>query len=210
MSTIKSVTILLIVIAVAFIFKQLIIPYDGISVRSYSEVLPLQVFIFINILSSGLRYIADQLTPPPVKLIDDYLGAFKSQVLYVVSKLDLPDHLANGPKTIEELTFLTNVAKTDNILRLLRAAEGFGYFRENVENHMWSNTVLSSVLRTDHPNSMATVIRHWKEDSYDSWGSLFRAITEDNTIVFEDLHNGTTLWMHYEKNRLRPRPDPAE
>eukprot|EP01035_Chromulina_nebulosa_P022877 gene22877-29631_t len=200
MSTIKSVTILLIVIAVAFIFKQLIIPYDGISVRSYSEVPPLQVFIFLNILSSGLRYIADQLTPPPVRLIDDYLGAFKSQVLYVVSKLDLPDHLANGPKTIEELTFLTNVAKSDNILRLLRAAEGFGYFRENVENHMWSNTVLSSVLRTDHPNSMAKVIRHWKEDSYDSWGSLFRSITEENAIVFEDLHNGTTLWKHYEKN----------
>ena len=150
-------------------------------------------------MSSSLRYIADQLTPPPVKVIDDYLGAFKSQVLYVVSKLDLPDHLVKGPKTIEELTVLTGVAKSDNILRLLRAAEGFGYFRENVENHLWSNTVLSSVLRTDHPNSMAKVIRHWKEDSYDSWGNLLRAIKEENAIVFEDLHNGTTLWKHYEE-----------
>lgn len=82
------------------------------------------------------------------------------------------------------------------MLRLLRAAESIGYFREDSAKpeSRWHNTRLSSVLVSSHPLSVAHLVRHWKEDTESAWSHLYEAMILDRN-VYKDTHDGQTLWQ---------------
>jgi hypothetical protein len=79
-------------------------------------------------------------------------GYIASSALYVALELNVPDHLAQGPRTAKELAKATgaNVDALYRILRLLASLELF----EEVSPRRFGLTPASDILRKDVPGSM--------------------------------------------------------
>jgi len=59
-------------------------------------------------------------------------GYWTSQAIYVAAKLQIADHLADGPQTVARLAEASN-AHPQNLLRVLRALASMGIFEEQSE-----------------------------------------------------------------------------
>ncbi|MEU3776273.1 methyltransferase [Streptomyces sp. NPDC032472] len=97
-----------------------------------------------------------------------------SRSLGVAARLGIADHLADGPKTAEEIAELTE-SHPDGVLYLMRVLGIVGVFHEN-EDGTFGHTELSQQLRDDHPRSM----RYWcvlgGEMYYDVWRDLLTTV----------------------------------
>ena len=78
-------------------------------------------------------------------------GIIGSQALYTAAKLEIPDLLASGPKTVAELSHQCH-ANNDALERLLRALATLDLFAID-EQGMVSNTEFTELLRKNHPDS---------------------------------------------------------
>jgi hypothetical protein len=78
-------------------------------------------------------------------------GIIAAQAIHVAAKLRIPDLLASGPKTINELASDCG-AHPDALNRLLRALSTLEMFARTPDGR-FINTALTEVLRTDHPQS---------------------------------------------------------
>lgn len=78
-------------------------------------------------------------------------GIIAAQAIHVAAKLRIPDLLASGPKTVDELASDCGAhpPTLDGLLRALSTLEMFA----RVPDGRLRNTPLSEVLRTDHPQS---------------------------------------------------------
>ncbi|UJR19371.1 hypothetical protein I4U23_022500 [Adineta vaga] len=96
-----------------------------------------------------------------------------SQVLYVVTKLNITDLLAlHGPMKIDELARLTGT-HAPSLERLLRTLIHINIFKLD-ENGFYSSTSLGKLLET---NSLRSTVLTWVEPSiWQTWGSLFDSI----------------------------------
>ncbi|WP_394832277.1 helix-turn-helix domain-containing protein [Pendulispora rubella] len=89
---------------------------------------------------------------PSPRQLDTLLGARGPQALYAATKFGFADLLASGPKTLIELSQLTNVP-APSVLRLLRTLASVGIFIE-LDDGRFANTRLSHFLRAESSNSM--------------------------------------------------------
>ena len=157
------------------------------------------IFLFNAGLSMALHSLADRIMPPQYKVLNDATGYSKFQIMYATIRLDIPELLSTGPKSTEELAQLSGVVNTDNLLRLLRASESFGYFSQDLKTGKWSHSLYSSILQENHHNSMSALIRHWKEDTGAAWDMTYEAI-HDDTLVFEYTHDGLDMWSYFSQH----------
>lgn len=81
-----------------------------------------------------------------------------SAALYVLADLRIPDHLASGPLTAEELARLTG-SRADTLYRVLRTTASYGLFVEDAESR-FALTDLGSVLRSDAPGHMRSLVMY--------------------------------------------------
>ena len=79
-----------------------------------------------------------------------------------------PTFLAEGPKTVEEIASHTGTSDSSRVMRLMYALAANGLAQLTAAN-TFSNSPLSSVLRSDHPNSMRGMVHHQFEDMYSTW-----------------------------------------
>lgn len=123
-------------------------------------------------------------TPPPIKALMDASAFMVPQWMYAVTKMRVPEMLANGQQTTDALA-LELAINPDRLGRLLYALEQRGYFRrvrvdaENPLNGPWINTVLSATLLENHPNTVRPLLLHWVEDCYGPNSRLLEALRED-------------------------------
>ena len=88
----------------------------------------------------------------PEARMHEMLGGYRiTQMLYVATKLGLPDLLAEGPKTAEELAVAAN-AHGPSLYRLLRALASTEVFAERFDG-TFESTALSDRFRSDTPDS---------------------------------------------------------
>ena len=78
-------------------------------------------------------------------------GIIGAQAIHAAAKLRIPDLLASGPRSIVELA-ADSGADAAALDRLLRALSTLGMFALSADGR-FSNTPLTDVLRTDHPQS---------------------------------------------------------
>jgi hypothetical protein len=124
---------------------------------------PLPIFIGINVLAGILRSMADALTPPPVRMLDIGFMYHTPMLAYICQKFTIPDVLATGPKTVEEIA---RHMQTKEVLRVERlvyalASDGMTQLDKNSPDPnapRFVNTALSAVLRSYHPNSQRGMI----------------------------------------------------
>jgi O-methyltransferase domain/Dimerisation domain len=114
----------------------------------------------------------DQLRPLLQQLI---FGFFPSAVLSVAARLRIPDLVAAGPKSSDELADATNT-HPPSLYRLLRALAYLGMLEES-EPRRFGLTDMGELLRSDVPDSMwATTQLFCGEHVWRSWGDLMAGV----------------------------------
>jgi hypothetical protein len=76
-----------------------------------------------------------------------------SQALHVVTALSVPDQLADGPRSLQELAAVIG-AREDPLYRLLPAVAAIGVLEE-LPGHRFALTELGEGLRSEVPGSLA-------------------------------------------------------
>lgn len=124
---------------------------------------------------------------PLINLKDLMWGYRVSRAMYVVTKLGIPDLLASGPKSVQEIADVTG-AHPDALLRLLRALTTKNVMHEE-DNGCFSITELGAYLQTDHPQSnRSMLLMQGSPTAWEAWGHLEDAVMTGNS-AFELLHD---------------------
>lgn len=111
------------------------------------------------------------------------VGYWQSQAIYAATKLGIPDLLAGGPQTIDQLAATTK-SSPEPLYRLLRALASIGIFAEGPRK-TFSLTPLAEPLRADVPGSQRAF-------ALMSGGQQFKAWTE----ILYSIETGKTAYEH--------------
>jgi uncharacterized protein (TIGR00369 family) len=90
--------------------------------------------------------------PPTLAVLNLATGVWTAQALWTAACLGVADHLADGPKTREELAALTQTLPGP-LGRVLRALACLGVFKEGPDGR-FASTPRSETLRSDAPGSL--------------------------------------------------------
>ena len=93
--------------------------------------------------------------PPEAQIVEMVMAQFVSRLIYLTATLQLPDHLAGGPKTAEELAPLT-ATHAPSLYRVMRTLASLGLFTEDA-SHCFALRPLGAALQSGTP-SYATAL----------------------------------------------------
>jgi hypothetical protein len=98
-----------------------------------------------------------------------------ARVIHTAAHLEIPDLLADGPKTAEALAQATNTS-AGPLLRLLRALTSLDLL-EDLESDGFALTALGSQLRSNVPGSLRNfALMFGGERAWRSWGELLHCV----------------------------------
>jgi hypothetical protein len=97
-----------------------------------------------------------QTLPPEAQLMEMMMAQFVSRLIHLTATLKLPDYLAAGPKTADELAPLT-AAHAPSLYRLLRTLSSLGLFTEDA-GHRFALRPLGEALKSGTPSHAAALI----------------------------------------------------
>lgn len=136
-------------------------------------------------------------------MIERIAAYWQSQLIYLAAKLAIPDALANGPLTADEVASRVG-AHASSLSRVLRALASLGIFKCDAHGR-YHLTRLAQTLRSDHPESLRDFALMLADDyNWSAWGALEHAVrTGEN--AFEHVHGAPAFsWM-----RLHPEKEKA-
>jgi 2-polyprenyl-3-methyl-5-hydroxy-6-metoxy-1,4-benzoquinol methylase len=115
------------------------------------------------------------------------LGGYEiTQLLYVLAELRIPDLLAAGPLTSEELALATTT-EPDALRRVLRATASVGVLKEE-DGGRFAITDLGGRLREDAPGSLRPLALSYGQPwRWLAWSHLLDAV-RDGATAFEHAH----------------------
>jgi hypothetical protein len=125
-------------------------------------------------------------------------GYKTTQALYAAAKLGIPDHLASGPKSVEELAREVG-ANPKALLRLMRHLTSLDLFKQD-ESKKFSLAPLGELLRNDGPESMRYNAIFAGEENYKATGELLHSVRTGETAFNHLYGKGHFDW-------LRDHPD---
>lgn len=109
--------------------------------------------------------------PPPIALYHLAIGHYFSAALRAVGRLGVADHLADAPRSAEDLARLTST-QADALRRVLRLLATAGVFEER-DDGAFALTALGECLRSGVPGSArAMVMLFAGERIQEAWGDL--------------------------------------
>lgn len=117
-------------------------------------------------------------SPPPEAIVMQMvMGAWVSQAISTLTRLDIPDLLKeHGSQTARALTEKLGVeAKPEFLERVLRACASVGIFREEA-NGRFGPTALSDTLTSTSPVSVKKLAEVFGASWWKLWGGLERAV----------------------------------
>ena len=107
------------------------------------------------------------------------------RALYVVTKLNVADHIRNKAKTAKEIAELVDV-DPGVLHRLMRAVAGMGIFHQD-ENNAFSLTQLGQYLRTDNDDSVRSRILFFHEFLYPSMTPIMDSLKSGRSGFEEEF-----------------------
>lgn len=119
------------------------------------------------------------MSSPREELNQMIAGFWKTQAVYVAVRLRIPDLLAAGPRTADELAAESS-SHPRSLYRLLRALASSGVFREDAD-HRFALTPFSECLRHDTPGSLAGLAWMRGDWQYRAWGDLLHNVQTGET-----------------------------
>jgi hypothetical protein len=136
---------------------------------------------------------------PPFAMLSNYVaGAYlTSRVVCAVAELGVADHLAAGPRSVDELASLTS-SNPDALARLLRAAASLGIFEETSEGTFKTNS-MGQYLETDREGSMRAWARYvgmpWNQEVWSHFMDSLRTGKDIYTV-----RHGHRFFEHFAQN----------
>ncbi|WP_454782651.1 methyltransferase [Legionella sp. WA2022007384] len=118
-----------------------------------------------------------------------------SRALHAVAKLGIANHLASGPKKIDELAQVTET-KPELLGRVLKFLSSYDLF--NYDNGFYSLTELSKPLRDEDPHSMRDVLCMVDDTWWQAFSQLDASIKTG--IPAFDLQHGDDFFSFLSKN----------
>jgi len=123
---------------------------------------------------------------PQGRMLDLIVGYWVSCGVHAAARLSIADHLAEGPKSAEELAKAAG-AHAPSLLRLLRMLAGAGVFRQRADGR-WDQTPLSETLRRDAAGSMRGFARMMVDGySLRAWEGLLESV-RTGAAAFDRVH----------------------
>ncbi|MBP2471522.1 hypothetical protein JOF53_000394 [Crossiella equi] len=121
------------------------------------------------------------------------LTFLSSRALYVAAELGLADHVADGPRTTEELARATGTHEP-TLYRLLRLLAGVGVFTETAPR-TFGTTPLANALRTDLSGSLRPFVLHTLGTQYQAWGELGHTVRTGQEAFSKAM--GMPVWQYH-------------
>src|SRR5262245_15623591 len=137
---------------------------------------------------------------PQGVILEMWSGYVVSRALYVVAELGIADHVADRPKTAEELA-ADSGANGDALHRVLHMLASRGVFAE--ESNGFGLTALSECLRSGTVGSVRDTIRMYGEMHWRAAGNLLHSVMTGEP-AFEQVA-GSPVWEY-----LASHPDEGE
>ena len=137
----------------------------------------------------------EQAPPPQAVVLQMLMGMWTAQILSAVAQLGVPDRLANGAQSVDDLARDCN-ANRDALRRLLRAAATLQLVAEDGDGR-YALTPLGETLRAGAPGSLRDfVIAETAPGHWLPWGRLADAVRRGESMMSETL--GTPdPWSYY-------------
>lgn len=124
-------------------------------------------------------------------------GHFLAQGLYAAAALAIPDLIAKGRSTIDELAAAT-ASHRPTLLRLLRTLASAGVFTEDASGR-FGLTPLGNTLRSDTPDSVRDkALFECSQPIWLAWGHLADSLRTGRP-AFDQVHN-TPIWSYLADN----------
>lgn len=124
------------------------------------------------------------------------VASWMSQATYAAVQLQLPDLLAEGPKTSAELAEASG-SHAPSLLRLLRALTTLELCQERADG-AFELTPLGALLRSDTPNSLRSLAIFVGGPQWPLWGHLLHSVKTGETA--RKLLSGTEDFQHIALN----------
>lgn len=118
-------------------------------------------------------------------------GFRASQIVHAAAELQLPDLIAAGRTSVEELSAATQI-DTSRMRRLVRALIAVGVFTET--EGTLANTAVGELFREGVPGSRRANVRMLVPESYHDWDHFMETLRTG--VTGESLAYGGTLWQH--------------
>ena len=132
--------------------------------------------------------------PPQAQLIQMAMAHQVSSLLRVAAQLKLADHLAEGPRTVEQLAQATKT-HAPSLYRLMRTLSSMGLFAE-VGEHQFSLTPMSEPLRSSVPGSVLTSVLTITGDLFTrSLGNLLYSVQTGKTAFEKEYGMPVFDWL---------------
>jgi O-methyltransferase domain len=141
------------------------------------------------------------LAPTRDRLARMLSGFIPVQLVYVMARMRIADFLAEGSKTIEELSASAN-AQPSMMLRLVRGLAGVGLVGVRGDGRVWL-TAMGAQLDSRAPGSMRDMALHRGGEAFAAWGKLEHAVRTGEP-AFEAAH-GDSFFTY-----LRDNPEAGE
>jgi hypothetical protein len=122
---------------------------------------------------------------PWQQLFQMIIGSWVSRAIYVAAKLQIADHLKDGPRTAEELAAAAGVAPGP-LYRVLRALAGVGVFARQADRRFRLNP-LAEPLREGGPDSVRALAVMIGEEQDRCWDDLVETVRTGEP-AFERLY----------------------
>ncbi|HEY2846438.1 MAG TPA: methyltransferase [Pyrinomonadaceae bacterium] len=124
--------------------------------------------------------------PPEAQLMQLTSGCLVAPAIYVIAKLNIPDILKDGPKTMAELAEAT-ASDADSLYRVLRATASVGVLEEHGDK-TFANSPISDTLREDWPRSTKAMTLWMLEPAHwDVYGELMYSVKTGKT-AWDKVH----------------------
>jgi C-methyltransferase len=125
-----------------------------------------------------------------------------SRAIHVVAELGLADHVGDEPISPDDLAEETGT-NAAALTRLLIFLSAYGVFQE-IPAGKFSHTELSSVFRTDHPNSVRTRIQRVGAIMWSPFGGMEHTIRTGES-AFNHVH-GASFFQYLKENSGLQKP----
>jgi ubiquinone/menaquinone biosynthesis C-methylase UbiE len=123
-------------------------------------------------------------------------GSWITQACYVMARLGIPDLMASGPRTAEDLAAARGT-HAPSLRRLLNALGSVDLCSQR-EDGTFELTALSALLRSDHPSSLRAWTLHWGSNSWLVWANLLHSIRTGHSA--RELIMDTPGFTHLDHN----------
>ncbi|HPY39571.1 MAG TPA: methyltransferase [Thiolinea sp.] len=149
-------------------------------------------------LATNIQAIPAKVTPAPFRLLQISSAFWHSRALYVATRLQIADALADKQLTIKTLAEHLQL-DADHLYRLLRLLAALGVFEE-LAPKTFINSASSHYLRSDHPQSIrAMILLHNSPEMSAPWFEALEDSIRSGGIPFQQKH-GEDLFAYMDSH----------